>query len=96
MTTILCVFEIASKEKMKYPDTTGNYLIINNSKCVEYGEGRLNLGVNLGQVKLNVYGGINYNLNTNDVLIDVVLGIDFMITDNAMKLIANQLDISPI
>lgn len=88
-------FEIASKEKMKYPDTTGNYLIINNSKCVEYGEGRLNLGVNLGQVKLNVYGGINYNLNTNDVLIDVVLGIDFMITDNAMQLIANQLDSIP-
>lgn len=89
------VYEIASKEKMQNRDTTGNYLYIQKTQCNEYGEGSLNLGVNLGQVKLSSYGSINYNVLSNEVSLDAILGIDFMMDPTAIQILANQIDSFP-
>src|SRR5208283_4838907 len=67
------VYEIASVEKMAHHDSSGNYLCIHKTKCFEYGEGSLNLGVDLGQLKLSAFGNINYDLTSNNVKLDVVL-----------------------
>jgi hypothetical protein len=89
------VYEIASKDKLLNHDTTGNYISFHKSNCIAYGEGKLNLGVELGQIKLSTYGNITVNLINRDVMLDVLLGIDFMFDQNALKLMANKIDSFP-
>lgn len=89
------IFEISSKDKMENHDTAGNYLSISNSLCKENSEGEINLGVTLGQVNLSTYGNLYYNLNTNDIQIDAVIGIDFMFDKSAIQLMTNEIDSIP-
>jgi len=80
---------------MAHHDSSGNYLCIHKTKCFEYGEGSLNLGVDLGQLKLSAFGNINYDLTSNNVKLDVVLGIDFTFNKPAIQVMANQIDSFP-
>lgn len=89
------LYEIASKEKMQYRDSMGNYVSMRTSDCIEYGEGSLDLGITLGQVKFNGYGDTHYNLSTKDLTIDAVLGVDFMLDENAMHIMAHEIDSFP-
>ncbi len=88
-------YEIASKEKLLYNDTTGNYLSLHKFNCIEYGEGKINLAADLGQIKLSSYGNASFNLINGEVNLDIFLGIDFLFDQNAMHLLANKIDSFP-
>jgi hypothetical protein len=89
------LFEIASIEKLKNRDSTGNYLNYHKYNCIEYGDGQLNLGVNLGQVKLNTFGTASFNTINKEVKLSVLLAIDFMFDPVIIKNMANKIDSFP-
>ena len=89
------VFEIASMDKLNNRDSVGNYLSFHKFNCIEYGEGQLDLGVNLGQVKLKSLGNITFNLINRQVDLNLMLGIDFMFDPGTLKLMANKIDSFP-
>jgi len=88
-------YEIASKEKLKFNDSTGNYLSLHKFNCIEYGEGNINLTADLGQVKLNSFGNASFNLVNHEVNLDIFLGIDFLFDEKTMHLVANKIDSFP-
>jgi hypothetical protein len=88
-------YEIASKEKLLNHDTIGSYICFYKSNCLAYGEGKLNLGVDLGQLKLTTYGNISTNLISREVLLDVLLGVDFMFDAGALKSMTSKIDSFP-
>jgi hypothetical protein len=89
------LYEIASLEKLAHRDSIGSYLSFHPTTCIEYGEGKINLGIDLGQMKLNSYGSVSMNVQTREVLLDIMLDADFMFDATAMKMMASRIDSFP-
>ena len=85
-------YEIASKEKLVEQTLPGNFMSLHKSICNAYGEGKLNLGTRLGQVKINSVGNVNGNLKDTVYSLEVLLGVDFFFNKDAMKIFARDLE----
>ena len=85
-------YEIGSKEKIIDKTEPGNYLWFHRKYCQLYGEGNIDLGVDLGQVKVKTVGSIMHNIPMNKITLDPVLFIDFFFPDNLLKLMADTIN----
>lgn len=73
-------FEIIQDYKIANPDTTGSYMRLNNNTCAITGEGRLNMGLSLGQVKTFAAGEVAHYRGQNDTIyLNTLFGLDFML-----------------
>ncbi len=86
---------IAEKEKILNSSAPGNLLSLHRETCNLYGEGRLDLGADLGQVQLMTLGNAYHDINANITRLDVILGMDFFIDDKVIDLMAYELDSIP-
>ncbi|WP_372752101.1 hypothetical protein [Labilibaculum sp.] len=82
-------YQIAPKDKLKDMDATGNILSFYQGNCNMKGEGKIDLGAELGQIKQISAGAIEHDLSSNIVTLDLILGIDFFMNDQAMKIMEN-------
>ncbi len=89
------VYQISSKERLLDPTAPGNYLSIHRENCELYGEGRLDLGANLGLVKLATTGNATHKTAENTTELHVILGIDFYIADDIIQVMAAEIDSMP-
>ena len=85
-------YRIASAEKLDDPSLPGNYLTLNPEQCILKGEGRLELGITLGQFGLEAMGSAVNRINSNDTRIQGVLTMEFPFSDDALSLIAHDAD----
>lgn len=83
-------YVISSKEKIAEPSLPGNYLKLNTKDCKVYGDGKVNLGVDGGNVKFNAAGNINHTLIDNDAVFDLTMTMDFFFDDGAIKKMAED------
>lgn len=86
------MFKIGSKEKINDFMLSENYLNLHREDCRLYGEGHIDLGENLGQVKLNAYGNVKHELITNATTLDIVLSVDFFLAEPMAQLMAYEID----
>jgi len=84
-------FRITTREKLEKPTAPGNYLSLNDTKCTVYGEGKINIGGEFGQLKMVTVGNASYNLNNDSASIEVMAALDFYFLDDAVKMMADQL-----
>jgi hypothetical protein len=78
-------YRIASKEKIEETNLPGNFMSLNTGSCEVYGEGKLELGADLGQVIMNTAGsGTHYTINDSAVF-RVMTTIDFFFEDKALR-----------
>jgi len=84
-------YVIARKDRLENENTKGNYLILNNRDCFTRGEGALSFGEKTGMVKIDAFGLLEHNLNSDKLKGDIYMGIDFPFEDEVLKLIANDL-----
>lgn len=89
------LYKISSKAKLDSFSIPGNYLSFHRETCEHYGEGKLNLGVDLGQVKLLPVGNVRRNIPGNTTKFNMMLGVDFFLTDNVRSIFASELDSLP-
>ncbi len=78
-------YRISNKEKLVEQSLPGNYISLNANNCKVYGEGKMNLGVDLGQVKLQSVGEINYDLAKDSAFFDMLMAVDFFFDNGAME-----------
>ena len=88
-------YRIASREKLDQPGIPGNYLSLSTQDCMEYGEGKVRMGVVLGQVRTSSVGSIEFNIQTREAELDVALALDFHMSDDAFEIMANEIDSFP-
>lgn len=98
-------FLIFDKEKSQYTITgvhklvdyfqPDNMITFDNNYCRVYGEGKIDLGVDYGQIKLTSVGNVSHNIETNDVDLDILLGIDFFFSEDALLSMAHDLNSIP-
>jgi hypothetical protein len=78
-------YRIGSKEKLVTTDLPGNYMSLNTTNCTVYGEGLLDIGANLGQVKVVTAGSASHYTVNDSASINVMMTIDFFMNKSAMK-----------
>jgi hypothetical protein len=84
-------FRITTKEKLEKPGAAGNYLSLDDKKCMVSGEGKLNFGSDLGQLQLQTVGSVINNLNNDSTSFDILAAIDFYFNEDALKIMSDQL-----
>ena len=80
-------FDIASLAKTENPDTTGTLLRYAENECSVIGDGVLNMGILLDQVKTKISGTIIDDRNKKEIFISAMLGIDFFFDQKATELL---------
>lgn len=85
-------YKISSKEKIVEINLPGNYLSLHKDICSIYGEGKMDLGANLGQIKSNTVGSVihSYDQDTKDF--DLLMTLDFMFHDPALKILSEAIN----
>lgn len=86
-------YRISTKEKIIEPSLPGNYLSLGTTNCLVYGEGKLNLGADLGQVKVITAGNVIHNTINDSVKFDLMMVVDFFFDKGAMKKMAADFDV---
>ncbi len=89
------LFKVGSKEKINEFTLPQNYLSLHREDCKMYGEGDLDLGQDLGQLKIITHGNVKHDLAKNETVLDVVMMMDFFLADDMIKLMALEVDSTP-
>jgi hypothetical protein len=85
-------YRIASQEKLTERNLTGQFLSMDANSCMVYGEGKINLGGDLGQVKMQTVGTVNHNLNNDSAYFDLMILTDFFFDNSALNKMADFLN----
>lgn len=79
-------YQIASKQKLNNLQLPGNILTLEQEGCKLLGEGMINLGSTLGAIQQISIGSIEQDLNNNIITVDMMWGLDFFLSDQALKI----------
>jgi hypothetical protein len=85
-------YEITDSAKLNNPLLEGNFLSFNRKLCLFLAEGKMDFGVNFGLLQTSPVGLLMYNLDSYQAQMEVMLGVDFFITDAILKMMADKLN----
>ena len=88
-------YRIAPIDKLRNFHLPGNYISLNPDECIISGEGKLEFGVTLGQLKINAYGTARNEISINETSLQGLITLDFFIAEEALALIAKLADSLP-
>ncbi len=83
-------YKISNMAKLNELSLPGNYVSLDTRNCNMYSEGKLNLGVNLGNIQMEPVGNITYNSETNKTIVKSMFWLDFFFTDVALNQITKE------
>ena len=86
-------YVITNAEKMVEQNLPGNYISLNTSNCKVYAEGKMDLGADLGQVKLNTFGIATHNSINDSATFELMTTIDFFMDKGALKRMFKDMEV---
>jgi hypothetical protein len=81
-------YRISNKEKLDETSLPGNYLSLGTTNCLVYGEGKLDVGADFGQMKATTVGNVTHNTINDSATFDLVMVLDFFFEKSAIKKMA--------
>jgi hypothetical protein len=81
-------YVITTRERISNSKSPDNYLRLSTLDCTMYGEGEMSLGDGKSQMEIKSYGTISYDLETDEMKLDLVLGLDFFFNDKLQERMA--------
>ena len=87
-------YRISNKEKLVERSLPGNYISFSTKECTIYGEGKMNLGSDLGQVTVLPIGNATHNTVTQTTDFDLVMAINFFMSNKAMDVLVEDINAS--
>ena len=85
-------FRIARQEKLSNLGEAGNYFALNTTNCMFRSEGRINLGMKPGLVKMETFGTMDYFIIPDSARIHISLALNFPFSESALQKFTNQLE----
>ena len=86
-------FVITSKEKHLDPDTTGSLVRLDTKYCELQESGKINMGIELGQINIAPAGKVSHKLETNEIKAEMVMALDFFFSAAALDtMIADMME----
>lgn len=89
------LYKIGSKEKINDFTLSEDYISFHREDCKLNGEGNIDLGQDLGMVTLKNYGTVTHTLDKNLTELNLVMAIDFFISEDMINLVGNEVDSFP-
>ena len=83
-------YRISNKDKLQGAVVGGNYVSLSN-ECIARGQGKLNMGMDFGQVELTPLGTVEHNMNNDSTKFKLFLGLDFFFNDECLRIMADRL-----
>lgn len=83
-------YRISTKEKLVTQTLPGDYVSLDTRKCIEYGEGNMNLGSDLQPLDLKTVGNITDYLIPDTVVCNVDMLLNFFFDDDAIAKMADD------
>jgi len=83
-------YRISNKDKLTEISLPGNLISLRTKGCTVYGEGKINLGQDIGRVNMITVGNATNNLKDKSTNFDVLMVLDFFFDDGAMKTMAED------
>lgn len=81
---------ISNKDKIRQADLPGNLVALSTETCLLSADGQINQGVDLGQVRADAYGMLEYRGESKTAAEHVTMLVDFPFLDNALdKMVAD-------
>ncbi len=84
-------YRISSKEKLVERSLPGNYLSLNTTQCKVYGEGKIDLGADFGQVKVESVGSAVHLLIPDSASFEMLMSLDFFFEEKALDKMSDQI-----
>ena len=84
-------YRISTKEKLKTLTLPGQYLSLNNTKCITKAEGKIKFGTDLGRVEFNAYGNAKHYIIPDSTNFDLTISADFFFNDKSIELMTNSI-----
>jgi hypothetical protein len=84
-------FQIASKEKFADFTTPGNFVALNTKACSLTGIGKVNLGMDYGDIAVQAYGTVKYDQETSKTTMDLSLRYDMPIDKSVMDVAVDKI-----
>jgi len=84
-------YKVSNKEKLIERNLPGNYVSLHVNTCVLYGEGKMNLGADLGMVKVTPVGTATHYLVPDSTAFDLIIATDFFFDDGLMDKISDAI-----
>ena len=85
-------YKISSKEKLENYFLPGNYLKLRKDSCIQYGEGKVDLCVDLGQLKTKSVGRVTHDKPNDVMTLNIALCLTFMMYEPSMMKMAADID----
>ncbi len=84
-------FRIALPEKLKDLSVNGNYLALNTGNCMVRGEGKLNLSMKAGNMKIENYGTLDYFILPDSIRLHCAMTLNFPFSERGLQRFSDQL-----
>lgn len=88
-------YRLGSEERKADPSLSENYLSFDRNFCKLFTEGKIDLGVDMGQVKLTTCGNATTNTETGETEMNVLLGLNFFFSDAAFTSMSGEIKAIP-
>jgi hypothetical protein len=85
-------YRVSNKNKLADLTAPGNFVSLNASDCKVHGEGKLAIGEGLGLLKMETLGKADYSYITDSLTMELVMALDFFFSDQALKVLINDLE----
>jgi hypothetical protein len=85
-------YEVGEESKLKRHSLPGNLVSLSPSTCVQYSEGKINMGVDFGQCKTDFAGILVHKLDTNLFSLRLSMLVNFYFHAPAIKIFAHVVD----
>ncbi len=83
-------YRLGPQEKFNNPEYPGNFVRLGTDNCILYGEGVIDPGAELGQLKLNSAGFFTSSAEKEETKLELALGVDFFFSDDAIEIMSGE------
>ena len=84
-------FRVMPAEKRKDPNACMNMLSFNTSKCQMKMDGKINLGLNSGALRMETYGTMNYYVIPDSLSVRSAIAVNFPFSETALEKLNSML-----
>jgi hypothetical protein len=85
---------VTSREKIDDLELDGNIVSLDKKNCIAEGEGKLDLGTNMGRVQFTPIGNVVNYIQQDSAAIKIAVVIDFILAEGAMGVMADYIESS--
>ena len=84
-------YEIASRSRLQKKEQLSPYIALDRKACHYQAEGKMNLGVDFGELEIDPVGKLKHNLSTNEITMNLTLPVKFHFSPAALDSMARDL-----